>query len=86
MRSGLGEARERRKRSSERLQKATMQALDKPQNGAYKPNSRSNGGKARVAQLVEHATENRSVGGSIPPPGTIPLPRNPTLIPYQSVI
>jgi hypothetical protein len=26
---------------------------------------------ARVAQLVEHATENRSVGGSIPPPGTI---------------
>jgi hypothetical protein len=28
-------------------------------------------GSARVAQLVEHATENRSVGGSIPPPGTI---------------
>jgi hypothetical protein len=27
-------------------------------------------GSARVAQLVEHATENRSVGGSIPPPGT----------------
>jgi hypothetical protein len=26
---------------------------------------------ARVAQLVEHATENRSVGGSNPPPGTI---------------
>ncbi len=25
---------------------------------------------ARVAQLVEHATENRSVGGSIPSPGT----------------
>ena len=25
---------------------------------------------ARVAQLVEHATENRSVGGSNPPPGT----------------
>ena len=25
---------------------------------------------ARVAQLVEHTTENRSVGGSIPPPGT----------------
>src|ERR1700710_1530907 len=25
---------------------------------------------ARVAQLVEHATENRSVGGSIPPLGT----------------
>ena len=26
---------------------------------------------ARVAQLVEHATENRSVGGSIPSLGTI---------------
>ncbi len=34
----------------------------------------SNGGEpdAQVAQLVEHATENRSVGGSIPPLGTIP--------------
>lgn len=28
---------------------------------------------AQVAQLVEHATENRSVGGSIPPLGTITL-------------
>lgn len=28
---------------------------------------------AQVAQLVEHATENRSVGGSIPPLGTIYL-------------
>ena len=28
---------------------------------------------AQVAQLVEHATENRSVGGSIPPLGTISL-------------
>ena len=27
-------------------------------------------GEAQVAQLVEHATENRSVGGSIPPLGT----------------
>ena len=25
---------------------------------------------ARVAQVVEHATENRGVGGSTPPPGT----------------
>jgi hypothetical protein len=25
--------------------------------------------------LVEHATENRSVGGSIPPLGTIPFPK-----------
>ena len=29
--------------------------------------------RAQVAQLVEHATENRSVGGSIPPLGTIRL-------------
>jgi hypothetical protein len=29
---------------------------------------------AQVAQLVEHATENRSVGGSIPPLGTMPIP------------
>src|SRR3954447_24211729 len=28
-------------------------------------------GSAQVAQLVEHATENRSVGGSIPPLGTM---------------
>jgi hypothetical protein len=28
------------------------------------------GNNAQVAQLVEHATENRSVGGSIPPLGT----------------
>ena len=27
-------------------------------------------GSAQVAQLVEHATENRGVGGSIPPLGT----------------
>jgi hypothetical protein len=30
-------------------------------------------GRAQVAQLVEHATENRSVGGSIPPLGTTQL-------------
>ena len=30
-------------------------------------------GGAQVAQLVEHATENRSVGGSIPPLGTISI-------------
>ena len=34
--------------------------------------SRFGCGNAQVAQLVEHATENRSVGGSIPPLGTIP--------------
>jgi hypothetical protein len=32
---------------------------------------------AQVAQLVEHATENRSVGGSIPPLGTIRRPHWP---------
>jgi hypothetical protein len=31
------------------------------------------GDDARVDQLVEHATENRSVGGSTPSPGTIGL-------------
>ena len=46
-------------------------ALDKPGRGAYKPLLREKAKEARVAQLVEHATENRSVGGSIPPPGTI---------------
>lgn len=29
--------------------------------------------EARVAQLVEHMTENHGVGGSIPSPGTISL-------------
>lgn len=37
----------------------------KPARRALKPDD------AQVAQLVEHATENRSVGGSIPPLGTI---------------
>lgn len=33
------------------------------------------GGDARVAQLVEHVTENHGVGGSTPSPGTIgPFP------------
>src|SRR5216683_78510 len=42
----------------------------------YKPALPGHGlsGNAQVAQLVEHATENRSVGGSIPPLGTIGLP------------
>ena len=32
-------------------------------------------GDARVAQLVEHVTENHGVGGSTPSPGTIgPFP------------
>ena len=48
-------------------------ALDNPPLGAYKPQNfdglETLG--AQVAQLVEHATENRSVGGSIPPLGTI---------------
>ena len=37
--------------------------------GAY-PSPPRFGASAQVAQLVEHATENRSVGGSIPPLGT----------------
>jgi hypothetical protein len=42
----------------------------------YKPPARLGlwaRGYAQVAQLVEHATENRSVGGSIPPLGTISI-------------
>src|SRR5262249_19780342 len=47
--------------------------------GHYKPPARSVPLRAfprhaQVAQLVEHATENRSVGGSIPPLGTTLCP------------
>ena len=49
-------------------------AMDNPPLGPYKPAIRTSVGDAargaQVAQLVEHATENRSVGGSIPPLGT----------------
>ena len=49
--------------------------LDKVPYGAYKPIRSAPLQPQRrapqVAQLVEHATENRSVGGSIPPLGTI---------------
>ena len=38
-----------------------------------RPHSERNAPDAQVAQLVEHATENRSVGGSIPPLGTIEI-------------
>jgi hypothetical protein len=49
-------------------------ALDKPFPATYKPPSASPRARnAQVAQLVEHATENRSVGGSIPPLGTTPF-------------
>ena len=55
-------------------------ALDKPQPPPYKPPSAAlMRFGAQVAQLVEHATENRSVGGSIPPLGTIAPPRVVTL-------
>ncbi len=46
--------------------------LDRLGGFAYKPPRRK--ASAQVAQLVEHATENRSVGGSIPPLGTILSP------------
>ena len=51
----------------------SREALDKPKPSPYKPataDALARSG-AQVAQLVEHATENRSVGGSIPPLGTI---------------
>src|ERR1700730_13762215 len=45
--------------------------VDRARRPDYKPRSRPlRLGSAQVAQLVEHATENRSVGGSIPPLGT----------------
>jgi hypothetical protein len=47
--------------------------VDRAARPDYKPPLRPlAAGSAQVAQLVEHATENRSVGGSIPPLGTIP--------------
>lgn len=39
-----------------------------PLTGPFEGRSRSD---ARVAQLVEHMTENHGVGGSTPSPGTI---------------
>ena len=39
---------------------------------------------AQVAQLVEHAIENRSVGGSIPPLGTTSQRASSALDPEQS--
>src|SRR3569833_4277845 len=48
--------------------------VDSAVRAAYKPPARRPfrpKRPAQVAQLVEHATENRSVGGSIPPLGTI---------------
>ena len=44
--------------------------LDKAKGPSYTSASLSASTRAQVAQLVEHATENRSVGGSIPPLGT----------------
>ena len=43
--------------------------LDKLRTPSYNATAPS-AAEAQVAQLVEHATENRSVGGSIPPLGT----------------
>ena len=51
-----------------RIDWAEMALLDRPESALYKPPPTLD---AQVAQLVEHATENRSVGGSIPPLGTI---------------
>src|SRR3546814_2577177 len=45
----------------------TLDRLDKPRPPLYKARR----SWAQVAQLVEHATENRSVGGSTPSLGTI---------------
>ena len=41
---------------------------------------------ARVAQLVEHMTENHGVGGSIPSPGTIAPSTGVLLLPDRSIL
>ena len=68
----ISHARARMSTARRRALKLARNALDKPGPPPYKPPSaaRKRFG-AQVAQLVEHATENRSVGGSIPPLGTI---------------
>lgn len=60
------------------MKKAAIMGWTAGATDAYRQRSQSPGGlsapvHARVAQLVEHATENRSVGGSNPSPGTISL-------------
>ena len=62
------------KRIARRFHRLLETPLDTPKSNLYKPrHSRSSTGAtdAQVAQLVEHATENRSVAGSIPALGTI---------------
>jgi hypothetical protein len=58
---------------------SSPEVLDSVTSRHYTPRSERRGSSrarhAQVAQLVEHATENRSVGGSIPPLGTIFLIR-----------
>ncbi len=53
----------------ERQRPAVGRGMDKSRRAFYKPRHIALA-RAQVAQLVEHATENRSVGGSIPPLGT----------------
>lgn len=57
-------------RADRRSFPSRLAALDKSRSAFYKPGHIASA-RAQVAQLVEHATENRSVGGSIPPLGTI---------------
>lgn len=44
--------------------------LQPPKGSCTHPSSLATAIGARVAQLVEHVTENHGVGGSTPPPGT----------------
>src|SRR5262249_16073017 len=63
--------------------------VDSAVGGHYNPPARWPLGPvhAEVAQLVEHGTENRSVGGSIPPLGTKPRfsTLDPDLVPFRSL-
>ena len=69
----------RAKRSTTtKAEKTVMMGLDKPPALRHRrasiaqapPGAAPRRTQARVAQLVEHVTENHGVGGSIPSPGT----------------
>jgi hypothetical protein len=62
---------ERRSGSSSAV---TSTLMNSPHFAPWRPRAWAFGPRhAEVAQLVEHATENRGVGGSIPPLGTFSI-------------
>jgi hypothetical protein len=71
---GCGKQNPRVKPSACRHNPRAVPRLDSPESSLYNPPAllcpAIGEAGAQVAQLVEHAIENRSVGGSIPPLGT----------------